>query len=256
MIVDNVLYVQDANSHYHPAAANAQGQLQIEMVSSTGVLATSKEALKARTDIATDASTFLKCETTGALQTSLVGYDDITDVTTAKRLLTKNGGLLQTQVVGSNDINGGGPIRHLTIDGNGRVLTYPYEHPNSWTNTYLERIAYPQRKTDVINTDSAGASLNSEIGQNEYTASIDMTEHRHIRIVIVCAETVKELSLWGSNSNGLDSTFIKISDIYALSNGGYDTMEKDIMYAFLRVKGNSTGFVGISASGFTAHKMS
>jgi hypothetical protein len=46
-------------------------------------------------------------------------------------------GTQKTLMIGANDINGGTPHRHLTVDGNGRLLTYPYVHPNSWTNTHL-----------------------------------------------------------------------------------------------------------------------
>ena len=54
---------------------------------------------------------------------------------------TLTNGTQKTLLVGANDINGGTPHRHLTIDGNGRLLTYPYEHPNSWTNVRLATIA-------------------------------------------------------------------------------------------------------------------
>tara|TARA_R110002033_G_scaffold17460_1_gene47425 strand:+ start:157 stop:678 length:522 start_codon:yes stop_codon:yes gene_type:complete len=45
----------------------------------------------------------------------------------------------KTLAFGANDTLGNTP-RCLTVDGNGRLLTYPYEHPNSWTNTHLSSI--------------------------------------------------------------------------------------------------------------------
>jgi len=59
---------------------------------------------------------------------------------TSHPISVSTGGVLETLMIGANDINGGTPHRHLTVDGNGRLLTYPYVHPNSWTNTHLASI--------------------------------------------------------------------------------------------------------------------
>tara|TARA_R110000824_G_scaffold242352_3_gene431048 strand:- start:1737 stop:2582 length:846 start_codon:yes stop_codon:yes gene_type:complete len=48
-------------------------------------------------------------------------------------------GTQKSLVWGANDILGNTP-RCLTVDGNGRLMTYPYEHPSSWTNTHLTDI--------------------------------------------------------------------------------------------------------------------
>lgn len=86
----------------------------------------------------------------------------------------------QPLLLASNDINGGTPHRHLTIDGNGRLLTYPYEHPNSWTNVRLETIAtnttptYEDTDLDVSALGAVGTS----------SASIDMNGKRHLALML------------------------------------------------------------------------
>ena len=86
----------------------------------------------------------------------------------------------KTLLLASNDINGGTPHRHLTIDGNGRLLTYPYEHPNSWTNVRLATIAtnttptYEDTDLDVSALGAVGTS----------SASIDMNAMRHLSLML------------------------------------------------------------------------
>jgi len=58
-----------------------------------------------------------------------------------KLTTTLTDGTNKVLMVGSNDINGGTPHRHATIDGNGRLLVVPYEHPNSVRTNHLEAIA-------------------------------------------------------------------------------------------------------------------
>ena len=199
-------------------------------------------ALSGRVDIAVDTPTFLKCSAAGSLQ---VKQDDHASVVaqgvsdqanpfgTKKPFLIDTDGKLQTAAV-VNVISG------FALD---TTLT-------NGTQVVKQKVV---RTTLTINTDSAGGDLNSEIGQNEYTASMNATDYKDVRIIISSAETTKGLELYGCNTDAVDGSYIKIKDINALGSGGYDTTELNWMFNFLKVKGNSTGFVGISATGFTAH---
>ena len=91
----------------------------------------------------------------------------------------------QTLLIASKYINGGTPHRHLTIDGNGRLLTIPYEHPNSWTNVRLATIAtnttptYEDTDLDVSALGAVGTS----------SASIDMNGKRHLALMLTQTAT-------------------------------------------------------------------
>lgn len=93
---------------------------------------------------------------------------------------TLTNGTQKTLLVGANDINGGTPHRHLTIDGNGRLLTYPYEHPSSWTNVRLATIA--ENTTPTYEATSVDCSSVAGVGTT--SASIDMNGKRHLALVI------------------------------------------------------------------------
>ena len=82
---------------------------------------------------------------------------------------------------------------------------------------------------------------------------MNVTDYKDIRIIISSAETTKALSLWGCNTDAVDGSYIEIKTIPALGSGGYDITELNCMFNFVKVKGNSTGFVGISATGFNAY---
>ena len=93
---------------------------------------------------------------------------------------TLTNGTQKTLLVGANDINGGTPHRHLTIDGNGRLLTLPYEHPSSWTNVRLATIA--ENTTPTYEATSVDCSSVAGVGTT--SASIDMNGKRHLALVI------------------------------------------------------------------------
>ena len=92
------------------------------------------------------------------------------------------GGRLTTQslLVGSNDINGGAPHRHLTIDGNGRLLTYPYQHPNSWTNTHLTSIR------DLLRGETTTIWNEGDIGDNYAHTSVNAGATLSLSIDLGC----------------------------------------------------------------------
>ena len=95
-------------------------------------------------------------------------------------------------MIGANDTAGGLPHRHATIDGNGRLMTYPYEHPNSWTNVRLEGILLNQtngtqisnsvRAFDAVvvlkdNEAIAGSYTNDTTGKKGQVVSLQVISH-------------------------------------------------------------------------------
>ena len=123
---------------------DGSGKLNVNVVSTAG-----DGDLSARTDITNvTTSKNLKCDSNGNLQVGIAANptvhlraNDGNNGAGSNRLVKCDAdGRLECMMLGANDINGGTPHRHLTVDGNGRLLTYPCEHPNSWTNTYLENI--------------------------------------------------------------------------------------------------------------------
>ena len=146
-------------------------------------------------------------------------------------------GELITLVFGANDILGDTP-RCLTVDGNGRLMTYPYEHPNSWTNTYLEDIrdqTNHNRQTEVSLL--ASITLGSSVG----STAIDL-------------DTKQNLNLYGSNTGG-NSFWIEVSndntnfykwkigstyEIYPDSNGFTFGIQLSNVPRYVRIKANSS----------------
>jgi hypothetical protein len=245
--------------------ANTAGKL--EVVSEAG-------PLQARVDIGVDASTFLQCDAQGHLSTDvkslpqLSGRQDIT-VNSGTFLKCSAAGSLQVKqddhasVVAqgvSDQANPFGTKKPLLIDSSGKLNTIAQVNTitgfaldatlTNGTQVVKQKVV---RSTITINTDSAGGALNSEIGQNEYTAPINATDFKDVRIIISSGETTKTLELYGCNTDAVDGSYIKIKDISALGSGGYDTTELNCMFNFLKVKGSSAGFVGIPGTGFNAH---
>jgi len=97
-------------------------------------------------------------------------------------------GTQKTLAFGANDILGNTP-RCLTVDANGRLLTYPYEHPSSWTNTHLQTNHSKLDSLVAIHTANyedvslVGANNLITIGTQNGTA-IDMNGFRHLVIKI------------------------------------------------------------------------
>ena len=148
-------------------------------------------------------------------------------------------------LIASNDINGGTPHRHLTIDGNGRLLTIPYEHPNSWTNVRLATIAtnttptYEDTDLDISALGAVGTS----------SASIDMNGKRHLALMIKQTATPSSGSLTNIDLEfSLDGTswfrgnsYLSIPEVSSGVYGLYHRIEQ-VSARYVRL--TITGLVG------------
>ena len=292
----SIVYTKDSNGNYQNLTSNASGHLLTYDSNSNALLTTANQELTkifnkatgdltARTNITDSATTKpLKCDSNGNL---LVGTaenptvhlraNDGNDGAGSNRLVKCDAdGRLECMIVGANDINGGTPHRHLTVDGNGRLLTYPYEHPNSWTNTYLENIK--DKLSDAtqitrllandgddgagtdrdVSCDATGklrtvsipnitrgeiagftAGTGSQWSANAFSIKIDMTYHKTI-----------DFHIQGSMSSG-DTMYICVSNdastyvrqqlIYTQSVGGTDVFIGSFTSGFRYVKFENAG---------------
>lgn len=89
---------------------------------------------------------------------------------------TLTDGSQKTLLVGANDINGGTPHRHLTVDGNGRLLTLPHL---TTTNSRLLTIANNGTPTYENETHSTTGLL---AAPGNTATSIDMLGYRNLVI--------------------------------------------------------------------------
>eukprot|EP00729_Bicosta_minor_P015686 gene15686-27917_t len=89
---------------------------------------------------------------------------------------TLTDGTQKTLLVGANDINGGTPHRHLTVDGNGRLLTLPHLET---TNSRLLTIGNNGTPTYENETHSTTGLLTAP---GNTATSIDMLNYRNLVI--------------------------------------------------------------------------
>lgn len=160
MIVDNVLYVQDANSHYHPAAANTQGELKVDLIPNAELGKIVDFAGQGQNDISDDGDTSklqvfsygrdragnkmraMDIDATGKLNVNVVsstgGGDltartNITDTATSKNLKCDSNGNLQVGIAenptvhvrGNDGDNGAGANRMIKCSAKGELITKP-----------------------------------------------------------------------------------------------------------------------------------
>ena len=126
-------------------------------------------------------------------------------------------GTQKTLLVGANDINGGTPHRHLTVDGNGRLLTIPYEHPSSWTNTHLTSI---RDNTAISRTQGILFTNEAFLGSTTHASNIDCRTKKSIR-VFGSTSTTDEFYIVGSQDDTNYYRILSITPNMDLSFSGY-----------------------------------
>jgi len=143
-------------------------------------------------------------------------------------------GTLKTLIIGANDINGGTPHRHLTVDGNGRLLTYPYVHPNSLTNTHLASIK-DNLNAGVVDVHTfhtsetilGGATLSSGVFTNTRVVGKDK-----LGLCVAAAANDFHVVVYVSNDN---SNWIAVSTHYAVANGVHQALTNAFKYYKLAI---------------------
>tara|TARA_R110002073_G_scaffold158490_1_gene313800 strand:- start:121 stop:801 length:681 start_codon:yes stop_codon:yes gene_type:complete len=195
--------------------------------------------------------TAIKCDANGAINTSggadhLQAHTDIADTNTKLKVKASADGRLECMILGANDTLGNTP-RHLTIDGNGRTLTIPYENPNSWRTLYLGNIKDNTnilRNVETITNDSAGGSLGGNFGAGIATSSVDMVAHKHIQFVITGSNTTNSVIIQGSHDN---TNFNDVIEVYpnSIDSITYTIQHKIIngAYRYYRMRNNGTMFL-------------
>jgi len=169
--------------------------------------------------------------------------------TTHTKLDTLNGSLTdgtqKSLVFGANDIAGNTP-RCLTVDGNGRLMTYPYEHPSSWTNTHLQT-NHTHLQTIIANTNVSrtnGILLNSvslPFGTTHITA-INASASKHIRVFGTTVGSM-DFFLMGSQD---DTNYFELKNIFPSTSGDYSEYLENCP-PYLKVK------AGVSTETITLH---
>tara|TARA_R110000744_G_scaffold37086_4_gene85278 strand:+ start:203 stop:727 length:525 start_codon:yes stop_codon:yes gene_type:complete len=136
-------------------------------------------------------------------------------------------GKMTSLIFGANDTLGNTP-RCLTVDGNGRLLTYPYEHPSSWTNTHLQSII-----TNTAINRSSGALMTNEIlsGSSIFGTNIDCRNFKNLRIYGLNLSG-HSFFILGSQD---DTNYFELEEIYPNSNFNFS---KDIINAppYIKIK--------------------
>lgn len=159
---------------------------------------------------------------------------------------TLTDGSQKTLLVGANDINGGTPHRHLTVDGNGRLMTYPYEHPNSWTNVRLATIATHSTPTYEDETHSTTGLL---AAPGNTATSIDMLGYRNLVIKLRMAGDVGLSSISDNIYTyfSMDDSDFTIGDNinlkeYGMASGNYQGTKRihDCGFRYVRLYSHNT----------------
>tara|TARA_R110000803_G_scaffold207794_2_gene275972 strand:+ start:503 stop:1237 length:735 start_codon:yes stop_codon:yes gene_type:complete len=117
-------------------------------------------------------------------------------------------GTQRTACWGADDILGNTP-RSLTVDGNGRLMTYPYEHPSSWTNTHLQSIITNQ---SIRRTDGNLLNVETLTSLELYATKIDCSSHSRLRVI---GTAQSAFNIYGSID---DITYYLIYTIYPETN--------------------------------------
>ena len=134
-------------------------------------------------------------------------------------------------VFGANDILGNTP-RCLTVDGNGRLMTYPYEHPSSWTNTHLQSII---TNTGIVRAQGILMSAVAlGVGATHGTA-IDARTYRSIRVYGTTVGA-QDFYIMGSQD---DTNYYVIKNVFPISSGEFGELLQDCP-PYIKIKANGT----------------
>jgi hypothetical protein len=96
-----------------------------------------------------------------------------------------------------------------------------------------------------ITTDSGGLSLAGQIDVNEFTASIDMSNHQSVSFAITSAET-DSLELWACNT--VNGTFVFFDNLMSAGmSGGIRQTVTSATPNFLRIKNQNNTFYSFSS---------
>ena len=186
-------------------------------------------------DTSTSKQVFVEC-TDKALKTHDTTIHTKLDTLSA----TVTGGTAKTLIVGANDINGGTPHRHLTVDGNGRLLTYPYEHPSSWTNTHLQTII-----TNTATIRAQGILMTSQLLGTGiiHGTHIDARSYKSIRIF---GNTLgmSDFYIMGSQD---DTDYFVIKNVYPVTGGDFGDYLEDCP-PYIKIKANSSETITVHYS--------
>ena len=102
-----------------------------------------------------------------------------------------------------------------------------------------------------ITTDSGGLSLAGQIDVNEFTESIDMSNHQSVSFAITSSET-DSLELWACDT--VNGTFVYYEDLMSGGGGGGGGMSGGIRHTvssatpkYLRIKNQNDSFYSFSS---------
>lgn len=156
---------------------------------------------------------------------------------------TLTDGSQKTLLVGANDINGGTPHRHLTVDGNGRLLTLPHL---TTTNSRLLTIANNGTPTYENETHSTTGLL---AAPGNTATSIDMLGYRNL---VIKLKMTGDVGMYSISDNIYtyfsmdDSDFVIGDNInlkeYGMASGNYQGTKRihDCGFRYVRLYSHDT----------------